>query len=326
MMKAIGGYFELELPEAHDFPHSNGVLLNSGRNSLEYILGTLPVKPKKVWLPYYTCEVVLQPFKRLGIDVSFYNVNTSFEIDCYPDLSKNEYIVANNYFGIKDAYVANLCRIYGERLIIDCAQAFYMDEIPEAMQFYSPRKYFGVPDGGIAFTPYSSEWAQSMVYDESYFRCSHLIKRIDISSSEGYADFRNNSEILGRQLPKKMSKFTRRMLESIDYDRMRRTRRCNYKILDEALRQANRLKLPDQDSFACPMVYPFMTENKILRNKLIDNKIFVATYWQNVLTWRLPDTIEYSLANNILPLPIDQRYGIEDMARIISVIKETSKI
>lgn len=322
-MKAIGGYFELELPEAHDFPHSDGILLNSGRHALEYILASLPVKPKRVWLPYYTCEVVLQPFKRLGIDVSFYNVNASFEIDDYPACHEDEYIVANNYFGIKDAYIANLYRVYKERLIMDCAQAFYMEEITGAMQFYSPRKFFGIPDGGMAFTPYSSESTSPMVNDESCLRCTHLLKRIDIGSSEGYADFRRNSEIIGCQHIKNMSRLTRRMLESIEYERARQKRLSNYVVLDNALGDLNMLKLPAMSSFACPMVYPFMTENISLRKRLIDNKIFVATYWPNVLTWRLPNTIEYSLANNILPLPIDQRYSAEDMNRIISIVKQT---
>ena len=40
-MDAIGGYFELaDCEQADNFPHINGVLLNTGRNALEYILRT----------------------------------------------------------------------------------------------------------------------------------------------------------------------------------------------------------------------------------------------------------------------------------------------
>lgn len=40
-MDAIGGYFELaDCEQADNFPHINGVLLNTGRNALEYILHT----------------------------------------------------------------------------------------------------------------------------------------------------------------------------------------------------------------------------------------------------------------------------------------------
>ena len=41
-MDAIGGYFELaDCEQADNFPHINGVLLNTGRNALEYILRTI---------------------------------------------------------------------------------------------------------------------------------------------------------------------------------------------------------------------------------------------------------------------------------------------
>lgn len=36
-MKAIGGYFELELPYSEEY-HKNALRLNTGRNAFEYIL------------------------------------------------------------------------------------------------------------------------------------------------------------------------------------------------------------------------------------------------------------------------------------------------
>ncbi|MCH5327067.1 MAG: hypothetical protein J1E29_07690, partial [Duncaniella sp.] len=70
-----------------------------------------------------------------------------------------------------------------------------------------------------------------------------------------------------------------------------------------------------------PMIYPFLTERDALRKHLIDSKIFVAKYWPNVLEWVDKNSIEYYLANNILPLPIDQRYDDEDMNRILDILK-----
>ena len=41
-MKAIGGYFELaDYEEGSVFPHQDGILLNTGRNALEYILRSI---------------------------------------------------------------------------------------------------------------------------------------------------------------------------------------------------------------------------------------------------------------------------------------------
>ena len=63
-MQAIGGYFELADYEQGDgFPHQDGILLNTGRNALEYILRCIG-EVKRVYLPYYTCEVVKKKKKK----------------------------------------------------------------------------------------------------------------------------------------------------------------------------------------------------------------------------------------------------------------------
>ena len=55
MVNPIGGYFELELPQSKKkFPHSDGMLLNSGRHSLEYILRSMK-NVGRLWIPYFTC-------------------------------------------------------------------------------------------------------------------------------------------------------------------------------------------------------------------------------------------------------------------------------
>lgn len=70
-----------------------------------------------------------------------------------------------------------------------------------------------------------------------------------------------------------------------------------------------------------PMVYPFYTSNTELRKYLIEQKVYVAKYWSNILQWCKYSDIEYSLCNGILPLPVDQRYGKDEMQRIVKLIK-----
>jgi hypothetical protein len=68
------------------------------------------------------------------------------------------------------------------------------------------------------------------------------------------------------------------------------------------------------------MVYPYLTDDAALKQRLIQDEIFVATYWPNVMEWCSNDDIEYKLATRIIPLPIDHRYGMKDMRRIINTI------
>ena len=56
-----------------------------------------------------------------------------------------------------------------------------------------------------------------------------------------------------------------------------------------------------------------------VKKKLAEKKIYVATLWSNVL--ELDGTPEKDYAENILPLPCDQRYGNEEMNTIVTEIK-----
>ena len=146
-----------------------------------------------------------------------------------------------------------------------------------------------------------------------------LTKRIDLGAKAGYADFRELSKSLVGQPIKRMSNLTQRMMQGINYSVVAKKRRENFIQLNKELGSSNTLDLPLEDD-AVPMVYPYLTSSEGIREKLIDNKVFVARYWPNVLEWTTNDDLEYLLAYQMQPLPIDQRYGVEDMKRIIDII------
>lgn len=318
-MTPIGGYFELELLDRGGFPHDDGMLLNSGRNALECMFRALG-DVRHLYIPYYTCDVVMEPIVKLNIPYSFYHINQSLELDVLPTLNSGDYMVYTNYFGIKDEYVYHLAEQYGSQLIVDNAQAWFAQPIKGVNTIYSPRKYVGVPDGGVAYcTEYIDE--KSFEQDVSYERCSHLLKRMELDPSDGYVDFKSNSKKLSGQPVKQMSRLTRKMLSSIDFEDVRNKRRKNFDYLQEHLGKANCLEIPFIDSIACPMIYPFLTDDPSLRQRLIENKIFVATYWPNVKEWASREMLEFELMDKMIPLPVDQRYGIDEMNTIISIIK-----
>ena len=320
-MKAIGGYFELaNYEEGGVFPHQSGILLNTGRNALEYILRSIG-EVKRIYLPYYTCEVVLEPIEKLHIPFTYYHINQRFELvdDIQP--KEGEFIIANNYFGIKDAYIQQLAERYGEHLIVDCAQAFFAKPIPGIKCFYSPRKYVGVADGGVAYLGNLPDG--KVVVNEierSDEHNSHLLKRKQFGAEAGFSDYQANEKKLDDQPIRLMSFQTKWLLDHIDYENVIARRKENYQYLYNAFVAKNQLQLPAFDSFVCPMVYPFMmATERILRKELIENKVFVARYWPNVEQMDGFE-VESESATNIIPLPIDQRYCIDDMQRIIKII------
>ena len=314
-MRPIGGYFSLELPCSEEY-HKDALRLNTGRNCLEYILRAR--KYNKVYIPYYTCEVVLEPFRKLGVVYEYYHVNEHLEFAQDIQLHNGEALLYTNYYGLKQCYAEQLGRQYGSQLIVDNTQAFYAQPIFGIDAFYTCRKFFGVPDGSYLYIDKILDI--ELEQDISYERMLSLTKRIDLSPEAGYQDFRDVSKSLSNQPIKGMSKFTARMMQSIDYKVVANRRRENYQMLHEALGAGNNLALPLADD-AVPMVYPYLVPGNGLRENLIENKIFVARYWPNVLEWCKPNEWEYHLAKNMVCLPIDQRYNEEDMKRIVNLIK-----
>lgn len=313
-MNAIGGYFELELRKGGHY-HQEAIRLNTARNSFEYVLRSRQYT--KVYIPYYTCEVMLEPIDKLGIEVEFYHINESLEPISTPLLKKNEAFLYTNYFGLKQNCVKHLAEVYGNQLIVDNAQAFFAEPIQGIDTFYSVRKFFGVPDGAFLYTTKKTD--QEIEQDVSYERMSHLLKRVDLGAEAGYMDFRNNDDALCNQPVRRMSKLTEAIFSGIDFEASKQQRRTNYTFLDNALKDSNRIHL-SLDSEAVPMVYPFWTDDASLRQKLIKNKVFVATYWPNVMEWAKEGMLEYELAEMLIPIPVDQRYGVGEMREIIDIV------
>lgn len=315
MIEAIGGYFELELRKDKHY-HKNAICLNSARNCFEYIL--LARKYTKVYIPYYTCEVLLQPLQKHGIHYEFYSINTKLEPVEVVKLQQNEAFLYTNYFGLKQDCVERLISIYGTQLIVDNAQAFFAPRLDSIDTFYSPRKFFGVPDGGFLYTDCVLKY--DFPIDKSYGRMKHLLLRIEEGAEKGYLAFRESDDSLDNQPIRRMSKLTESLLSNIDYEDVKIRRRSNFKYIQEKLGKENALSLDMYEDFV-PMVYPYYTNDRALKQKLLGSKVFVATYWFNVLEWCKPYSLDYELAKNIIALPVDQRYDKYDMDKIIRIIK-----
>lgn len=202
-------------------------------------------------------------------------------------------------------------------MIVDNTQAFFSKPVDGIDTFYSCRKFFGVPDGAYLYT--KTEFDAEIEQDCSYSRLDSLTKRIDISPKEGYGDFKALSNHLAHNPIKKMSRLTQRMMHGIGYGPVAKQRMQNYYRLHQALSESNNLNIPLPED-AVPMIYPYMQVSDGTREYLISKNVFVARYWPNVLQWADRDSDDYYLTLNILPLPIDQRYGQEEMDYIINLI------
>lgn len=311
---ALGGYIELQLPAGNEY-YPELVRLNTGRSCLEYILRAKAFR--LIYIPYYTCEVILQVIRKVGIEHRFYNIDLQLEPVLDFEVGISECLLYTNYFGLKQDVVNSLSKKI-RNLVVDNAQAFYSRPLSGIDTFYSCRKFFGVPDG--AYLQLNSDSRLDIGIDVSVSRFSHLIKRIDLGAEDGYADFIANNKALESEEIKKMSALSQRMLESIDYSECLRRRNDNFAFLHNSLCSYNELSV-DLATVNGPMAYPLVHARKEIKTELIARKIFVPTYWPNVFDWVSSDMYEFYLAENLLALPIDHRYDQNDMEQIVDALK-----
>ncbi len=314
--KSIGGYFQLETNDFGTIYHDNAYALNSGRNCLELILKNNYYQ--HIYIPYYTCDAIMEPINKLNLSFSFYHINDNFLPILPNTLNENSVILYTNYFGIMVNNCKSVVNTF-KSVIIDNSQAFYEFPVQGTATFYSPRKFFGVADGGFV---YNTKEQTHLEFDNSEKRMAYLIKSVEENKENSYVDFTNSEKSLINQPIKKMSRITQKILNGIDYDLVRDKRIHNFNFLHKKLNSTNLLSpLINQMSYICPMVYPyFQKNNKNLRSQLIDSKIYVPQYWPNVLNWSPENSYEKELTQNLVCIPIDQRINQIELTRILDFI------
>ena len=118
--------------------------------------------------------------------------------------------------------------------------------------------------------------------------------------------------------------FTPKYRRKIIYKELRKDiqqrRKKNFEILDANLSSINLMQVSNYGG--CYM-YPLLQKNgHRIKQELIQQKIYVPTLWPNVLEETTPDTWEYFLTDNLVLLPIDQRYSETDMKYILKVLTQ----
>lgn len=179
--------------------------------------------------------------------------------------------------------------------------------------------------GSLAHSADLPDWSplyDALPLDRSCDRMHFLLGRFEGAASDFYQEYAQNNEIFTTEPVKRMSALTRNLLRGIDYSFVCRRRTENFQYLHARLQSRNRLTLP---MISGAYSYPFWYQKKPaagsrLRKELIRQKIYVPTLWPEVMELNPEGSLEYQMTENILPLPIDQRYTTEDMDQILDIL------
>lgn len=317
MDAAIGGYFELELPPTTGTYYRDAMAYQSARASFLALLRQ-SFHVKRVWLPYYICNAMLAPVRAAGKEVCFYRLDDQFAVSSEVSLRTGDLLLYVNYFGVCTTKCDVLLQRFDPaQIVLDCSQAFFAQAKNCFASIYSPRKFFGIPDGGLLVTaaPVSLPRLQDMGSED---RMRHLIRRLGGAVDAGYQDFKRSEDSLEDIEPRCMSTLTQHLFQTVNFEAVRDTRNRNFTFLRYHLDKTNTLTLPNEVNG--PHCYPYVPDHPVSKENLFRHRVFVATYWPEVLTRVGPDTFEAQLVTQCLPIPCDQRYGEAALSRVLNLL------
>ena len=320
MTKEIGGYFQLEEMPGEEY-YTDLYRVNLGRTALLWLLESR--RCKKIILPYFLCESVVHTCSENQIETEFYHLDEKLEVQ-YPkgQLPEGVYLDLVSYYGqLSDDRILEYKKIYGN-IIVDHTHAFFQRPLKGIDTLYSCRKFWGVSDGAYLST--DTKLTENNTPDYSEDRMKHILGRYEQDAGTYYKDMlANAAKYEGMEL-RQMSRLTQNLLKAVDYETAKAKREENYRILSELLPSEN---IFNQIIPEGPFAYPYFHANGMeLRRRLAAKKIFVPTYWKNILESCERDSLEYTWAADILPLPCDQRYGAEDMKYMAAVVRECEEL
>lgn len=203
---------------------------------------------------------------------------------------------------------------------MDETQGFFRDPWKCADTTYTCRKWFGVSDGAYLYTKDGARLPRPLERDESHNRMGFVLGRFERSAEEFYSAATSNNDFFADEDAKLMSALTENIMRAIDYRAVAMKRNQNWKILERSLSSVNKLSLRMPKG---AFMYPFLiSHGREIRSFMAKRRIYVPQLWPGVEDASRSSEDARAYAADIVPLPVDQRYGAADMGRVLQVLEE----
>ena len=336
-MHAIGGFFPLRISTIATSAASvlsqwkgdstGSWALHNARSALHALWQQ--TRPRRIWMPAYVCCDVASAVPA-SIEVLYYPLDDQLSPRSEvlsERIHDGDHVLAVDYFG-RPATVGFISLVNANPKvgwIQDCAHA--LDGAVNAWGdwlLYSPRKLFGAPDGGILVARRKPlPTITTSAPTDFSFALPSLARFDDIEETDNkrwYKDYvrAEAAMTIGTQ---RISRLSLVVLEGSDAQADSVTRRQNYQLLHRRLRQW--AFFPEPEVSYAPSGFPVRVKSAAtLSRRLSDFRIFAARHWQVLPSDRQAFPEEHRLADELLTLPCDYRYGEREMQRVSDAMLE----
>ena len=301
-------------PEQFNCKGSDYAWLSTGRSAIQFVINLIeernPNIKKVAVLPSFTCDTVFEPFLKSGYEVFYYPIERDLRTtsdDILETVIKQDasIVLFHRYFGFDtlDGQVDRMCEVLrelGKYTIEDCTQCLY---------------------SGI-FRDKDLEEAKIRA---SYAKYRYLFEHKG-DKGEMLAMYRSAEDILNNQEEiYNISEMSAKVQANLDLNEVKRKRRANFELLSKELKQYVKpvFTLEDRE---VPLYFPVLVDDRgALQKHLVANAIYAPLVWpKDDKQLRQCDGAENAY-EHLLCIPIDQRYGLDDMKRIVEVINDFYK-
>lgn len=356
-MQEIGSeYWVDEIADIHDdiTPHwikswENVVLTASGRGAISLLLEEIEevITYRTILLPSYICESVINPFVKKGYTCYFYDINPNMEpnMDSLNQMLNKDIgiFLHMGYYGFptSNSLGSQIRALKGKAIIIieDITHSLFSNYeryIENDYYIASIRKWMGLPSGGLLASRihkfkvnlnldmhFSELRKDALRLKAQYIKSpNNDLKSVFLkmfSEAESILDHDSGAYCIDKN--------SIAILNELNIKELIDKRKSNFNCLLETLSKINGLELTFKElpKGICPFFFPIYikSDRNQFRAELVSQGIYCPIHWP------IPEQVEleYFVAsqfiyNNIISLPCDQRYSIEDMKRMSCSIKE----
>lgn len=296
---------------------------------------------KNLFVPDYFCADVLAYWRLQGFTIIRYPDNPTLSCPQWDgqDVEAGDMVLAVNYFGIRNGNFWNAWQQAHEGVILiedhshDPLSTWALNSNAD-YAFASLRKTMPVPDGAILWSPRKralpSEFSENNWNASSLKLAAMILKKEYLQGAdERLKDCYRSFEIEGEKIYSELkeigiSPWSRFLLEKGCPASWRKMREENVKLFFLLIRGQSSL-LPLFTSWPeghCPLnailLFPSEALREMIRERCLKNNIYVSVHWPQD---RDASPEAHDIARRILTIPVDFRYGPEDIERIVAIIK-----
>jgi len=326
---------------------SDIVFLSTGRGAEGFVLNNIEQWKKKIrkiaLIPSFTCETVIRPFLNYGYQLYTYSLDSYFMLTGKMlqealEKSQAQVVLVHRYFGfdtlIECEQVIEKYRQQGVVFIEDRTQCLYSN--PKYIEFDytigSLRKWGGHPDGAYAvckegkFENKPREY--NVILETAKIEAGHAKYRYISGETEDKGEFLTLYQKAERILEKeqrlyKISPMAEAIQASMNIESLKKKRRRNYMFIYNCLAENKKIKIltPKVSCDDVPFYFVIFIKNRdALQKGLCEKRIYTPIIWPRANI--LPHICEEaeSFYENNLCLPIDQRYELDDMERMVDCL------